>query len=111
MESAAKNVTELTTRPDRTVPPAPVHHVTEATKLASVCYRCEKLGPYAPTCKHKQTVCSSVVKFDTCRKSVAARELACLKLQTQALQALQSSLPSANQFTLFLSKELMSMNY
>ena len=32
MELTAKNVKELTNRPDGTVPTTPVHHVTDATK-------------------------------------------------------------------------------
>jgi len=57
MESAAKNVKELMSRPDGTMPPTPaVHHVTDATKPANVCYRCGKHGHYTPTCKHKETV-------------------------------------------------------
>jgi len=39
MESAVKNVKELMSCPDGTVPPTPaVHHVTDATNPANVCY-------------------------------------------------------------------------
>jgi len=62
MELATKNVKELTNCPDGTMPPTPVHHVTEATKPVNVCYRCGKPGHYAPKCKHKETVCSKCGK-------------------------------------------------
>jgi len=62
MELVAKNVKELMNRPDGTMLPTPVHHVTEATKPANVCYRCGKPGHYAPKCKHKETVCSKCGK-------------------------------------------------
>jgi len=55
----AKNVKELMSHPNGTVPPTPaVHHVTDATKPANLCYRCGKHGHYAPMRKHKETVCS-----------------------------------------------------
>jgi len=68
MKSAAKNVKELMNRPDGTVSPTPVHHVTEAAKPANICYRCGKPGHYAPKYKHKETVCSKCGKVGHLQK-------------------------------------------
>ena len=67
MESAAQNVRELTTRPDPVLP-APVHHVTDSTRLTNVSYRCGQHGHYAPTCKHKVTVCKKCGKVGHLQK-------------------------------------------
>jgi len=68
MESAANNVKELTNHPDGTMLLTPVHHVTEATKPANVCYRCGKSGHYTPKCKHKETLCSKCGKVGHLQK-------------------------------------------
>ena len=74
MESAAKNVKELTNS-DNTVQTTPVHFVTDATKSSNVCYYCGKFGHYALTCKHKETVCSKCGKVGHLQKVYCSKNL------------------------------------
>jgi len=64
IESAAKNVKELTTLPETAMPTggSDVNHIKEFTKLPNIFYHCGKPWNYVPTCKHKETVCSKCGK-------------------------------------------------
>ena len=79
MESAAKNVRELSVPasardiPPTTRPTAAAHLVNQvgdsaANKPSLTCFRCGKLGHYAPTYKHKETICKKCGKLGHLQK-------------------------------------------